>query len=97
MNPRNADHPRFRIAIGGGLIAMFVGGCVAGLADGFGDSPPPIGESITRKRIGVSLIATGAVVSLASAVALYVRENKMSANNSDKSTNTQLDELEDVD
>ena len=76
MNPRPFAHRVLRWLIRAGLSSMCIGGCVAGTADGFGDSPPPITQSAAQKRTGVAILATGAAAAFISAVALYFVENK---------------------
>ena len=72
-------HRALRRLILGGLSLMCLGGWVAGTADGFGDSPPPINQSIAMKRIGVAVAVAGAATALISAVALYLAENRPQA------------------
>ena len=60
----------------GGIGLLFVGGCVAGLAEGFGDSPPPISQSVHQRWIGIAIAAFGIATAVGSAITLYVVENR---------------------
>lgn len=70
------DNLGIRRLIVGGICLMFVGGCVAGFADGFGDAPPPISESIRQRWIGVAIAIFGIATAIAAAITLYVVDNR---------------------
>lgn len=67
-----------RWLIVGGVGMLFVGGCVAGFADGFGDTPPPISESVRQRRTGIAIAALGIAVAVGSAIRLYIVDNRRS-------------------
>ena len=64
----------FSVLLVCGIAAIVVGALVAGTADGFGDAPPPIAESIVQRRIGIIIFVSGIVASVGSAIACYVIE-----------------------
>jgi hypothetical protein len=65
-----------RWLIAGGISLKFIGGCVAAFADGFGDPPPPISQSIRQKWVGGGMLALGTGAAVASAITLYILENR---------------------
>jgi hypothetical protein len=76
MQNRKPVNTALKWLIGVGFVMLICGGCFASLAEGFGDPPPPIRESIRTKWIGGSVLIFGAVLAIGSAISLYITENR---------------------
>lgn len=75
MNPPVKNRGLRRMIVGGILMLCF-GGCFAATGDGFGGPPPPIAESMRTKRIGIAIAIAGIVLSIGSAIRLYIVEKE---------------------
>lgn len=72
---QHPSHPVLRSLFAVGFCVLLLGGCIAGFAEGFGDSPPSIPQARRDSLIGIILVFSGAALAVGSAITLDRRDN----------------------